>query len=75
MSLCTKVKGAMKSLTHLWTVKVHFAGRVVSHKARNAADAFEWADCYGVDCEVLILDFLKPYAARLAARDGVWVSL
>lgn len=75
MNLCTKVKGAVKSLTHLWTVEVRWGNKLFTHKARNVTDAFEWADCYPEDADVRIIDFKRPYAARLAHRDGAWVSL
>lgn len=75
MNLCTKVKGAVKSLTHLWTVEVRWGNKLFTHKARNATDAFERADCYPADADVRIIDFKRPYAARLAHRDGAWVAL
>lgn len=75
MNLCTKVKGAIKSLTHLWTVEVRWGTKLYTHKARNATDAFEWADCYPADADVRIIDFKLPFAARLASRDGAWVRL
>lgn len=75
MSLCKKTKALMHMARNLWTVKVAFNGRTVVHHARNAADAFEWAACYGTEYSVLVLDFKRPYAARLAHRDGAWVAL
>lgn len=75
MSFCTKAKALMHRATHLWTAKVQFGRKVVTHYAKDANDAFEWAACYGVEYSVIVLDFQKPYAARLAQRDGVWVSL
>lgn len=75
MNLCTKVKALVNRARNLWTVKVRFGKRIVTHYAKNADDAFAWAACYGVEYNVVILDFQKPYAARLAHRDGVWVAL
>lgn len=69
MNLYTKVKGAIKAFTHLWTVKVLWEGKLYVHKARNAADAYTWGDCYPLDATVLILDFQVPYATHVR---GVW---
>lgn len=73
MNLCTKVKRAYHRATHLWTVKIQFGKRVVTRYAKDAADAFELADCYGLEHDVTVYDFQKPYASRLSARDGAWV--
>lgn len=75
MNFYTKVKALVHMARNLWTVKVAFNGCTVVHHARNAADAFEWAACYGLEHDVVILDFKRPYAARLAHRDGAWVAL
>lgn len=75
MSLCTKTKALIHRARNLWTVKVRFGAKLVTHYAKNEADAAEWAACYGTEYDVLVLDFHKPYAARLSHRDGAWVRL
>lgn len=75
MNLCTKIKAPANRARNLWTVKVRFGRKIVTHFARDEAEAAEWAACYGLEYDVLILDFQKPYAARLSGRDGAWVRL
>lgn len=35
MNLCTKVKGAVKSLTHLWTVEVRWGNKSFADSIRT----------------------------------------
>lgn len=72
MNLCTKDEGAVKTLTHLWTVEVRWGNKLFTHKARNATDAFEWADCYPADADVHIIASSGPLRPdwRTAAAHG-----